>query len=51
VHLAGIAFIVAVENIGVGLALGIDHLLDKNHRFWVNQQKPWLGLSFGLNLN
>lgn len=51
VNLSGIALIIGVNNLSVGLTAGVDHLLDPNRRYWVNQQKPWLGLSFGLNLN
>jgi hypothetical protein len=48
---SGVAGIVAVNNVTVGLAIGLDHLLDKNRNVWIYQNRPWLGLSFGLNLN
>lgn len=51
VNLTGAALIIGVNNLSVGLTLGVDHLLDPNRRYWVNHGKPWLGLSFGLNLN
>lgn len=51
VNLTGVALIVGVNNLSVGFTTGVDHLLDPNRKFWVNQGKPWLGLSFGLNLN
>ncbi len=51
VLLNGLAGIIGINNFTVGLALGIDHLLDKNRHDWVYQRKPWLGLAFGLNLN
>lgn len=47
----GVAGIFAVNSFTVGLSLGFDHLLDKNHGIWIYQSKPWLGLAFGLNLN
>lgn len=47
----GIAGIIGIDNFTLGLALGWDHLLDKNKKFWIYQGKPWLGLAFGLNLN
>ncbi|WP_207431705.1 hypothetical protein [Sabulibacter ruber] len=47
----GIAGIVAINNFTAGLALGFDNLLDTNRRYWAYQYKPWIGLSFGLNLN
>jgi hypothetical protein len=47
----GIAGIIGIDNFTIGLALGWDHLLDKNKNYWIYQGKPWLGLAFGLNLN
>lgn len=47
----GLAGILAINNFTVGFALGYDFLLDKNKSFWIYQNKPWLGLAFGLNLN
>ena len=51
VSASGFALIVGVENLSFGLTLGIDYLLDPNRKYWVNQTKPWAGISFGLNLN
>lgn len=51
VNLSGIALIVGANNLSLGLTGGIDYLLDRNRKFWVNQSKPWIGLSVGLNLN
>lgn len=51
VWLKGIAAIIGINNFTVGLAIGFDDLLDSNKRFWIYQKKPWLGLTFGLNLN
>lgn len=47
----GVAGILAVNNFTIGLSLGLDHLLDNNRAIWIYQNKPWLGLAFGLNLN
>ncbi|SFC06888.1 hypothetical protein SAMN05421780_102461 [Flexibacter flexilis DSM 6793] len=47
----GIASIFAANNFTVGLSVGFDNLLDKNHNIWIYQTKTWLGLAFGLNLN
>ncbi len=47
----GISAIIGINNFTIGLALGFDDLLDENKDFWIYQQKPWLGLAFGLNLN
>ena len=51
VNLSGINLIVGVEKVSIGLAAGVDYLLDKNRKYWVNNGKPWIGFSFGLNLN
>ena len=51
VVLTGVAMIVGVENLTLGLAVGTDRLLDRNHRRWVYAGKPWVGFAFGLNLN
>jgi hypothetical protein len=47
----GFAGIIGVDNYSIGLAIGWDNLLDQNRRFWYYQQKPWLGLTFGININ
>jgi hypothetical protein len=51
INLSGIATIIAIEEITLGLRLGADHLLDKNRKQWLYQSKTWFGLSAGLNLN
>lgn len=47
----GVAGIVGVNNFTLGLAIGIDHLMDQNREEWIYQHQPWVGLAFGLNLN
>lgn len=47
----GIAAIVGINNFTVGISLGFDRLLDENKEVWVYQEKHWLGLAVGLNLN
>jgi hypothetical protein len=47
----GAAAIVAYQSITVGLLLGFELLLDENSALWVYQNKPWVGLSLGFNLN
>ncbi|GAB3248765.1 hypothetical protein GCM10027347_05400 [Larkinella harenae] len=48
---AGVAAIYDARVFNVGIALGVDHLLDVNRRNWIYQQRPWFGVLFGLNLN
>lgn len=48
---AGIAGIFDVGAVNLGIALGVDKLLDKNHRNWIYQHKPWVGVLLGFNLN
>jgi hypothetical protein len=47
----GWAGIFAINKITMGLGLGFDTLLDRNSRVWIYQERPWLGLVLGLNLN
>ena len=51
VNLTGVAVIAAIDKLTAGLTFGVDHLLDKNSAVWINNAKPWIGLSLGLNLN
>ena len=45
VNLSGVNVIIGVEKVSLGLAVGVDHLLDKNRQYWVNQGKHWIGFS------
>lgn len=47
----GVAGIVGINNFTLGIALGFDQLLDSNASLWIYNQKPWVGLALGLNLN
>lgn len=47
----GIAGIYDTKRFNVGLALGIDHLMDRNKETWIYQHQPWIGILFGINLN
>ena len=47
----GLAAIFGLNNFTAGLAVGWDHLLDPNRKYWIYQRKPWVGFVFGLNLN
>jgi len=51
VSLSGVAAILAINKVSFGVALGADHLLDKNRKYWVSNDKPWIGLTISLNLN
>jgi len=51
INLSGLAAILAAEKVTFGIAVGFDHLLDKNRKAWTYEGKPWIGLSVGLNLN
>lgn len=51
VWMNGVAGIIAVNNFSFGFGLGIDNLLDKNRNLWIYKNKPWVGLTVGLNLN
>lgn len=47
----GIAAIFGINDFTVGLACGFDQLMDKNGPKWIYNHKPYLALTFGLNLN
>ena len=47
----GIALVGGVQNLSVGLALGFDNLLDPNRNVWLYQNKCWIGVTLGVNLN
>ena len=47
----GLAGEFGIDKLNFGLTFGLDYLTDKNRHVWVNETKPWVGLSLGLNLN
>lgn len=47
----GVATIYDAKKFNLGLAVGLDFLLDNNRRQWLYHRKPWLGVLFGINLN
>ena len=47
----GLAGILAIDNFTIGIGIGWDYLTDANKKYWIYQNKPWIGLAFGLNLN
>jgi hypothetical protein len=44
----GIAAFFGIDFLTFGVALGFDNLLDDNHKYWVYNQKPWIGLMLGI---
>ena len=47
----GFAAMVGLNSLTVGLGVGWDYLTDRDKNVWVYQNKPWFGLTLGLNLN
>jgi hypothetical protein len=47
----GVALMIGFNNYTVGLGVGWDYLTDRDKTIWVYQNKPWYGLTVGLNLN
>jgi hypothetical protein len=47
----GLAVMVGVNNLTVGIGIGWDYLTDRDKNAWIYQNKPWYGLTVGLNLN
>lgn len=47
----GVAFFAGSSNITIGLGIGTDGLMDRNRKYWIYQEKPWIGVMIGLNLS
>jgi hypothetical protein len=47
----GLAAMVGINNLTVGAAVGWDFLKGRDRNVWIYQNKPWIGLAVGLNLN
>lgn len=47
----GMALMAGVNTLTVGFGVGWDYLTDRDKSIWVYQNKPWYGLTVGLNLN
>jgi hypothetical protein len=47
----GLALMVGVNRLTVGLGVGWDNLTDRDKDIWIYQNKPWYGLTLGLNIN
>ena len=45
------ALIISYSSINTGIAVGTDGLLDKYSKNWIYQNKPWIGILAGINLN
>jgi hypothetical protein len=47
----GLAIMVGINTLTVGLGIGWDRLTDRDKHIWIYQNKPWYGLTLGLNVN
>jgi hypothetical protein len=47
----GAAVMVGLSTLTVGAGIGWDYLTDRDKNIWIYQNKPWYGLTIGLNLN
>jgi hypothetical protein len=47
----GFAAMAGLNSLTVGIGVGWDYLTDRDKKVWVYQNKPWFGLTLGLNLN
>lgn len=47
----GVAGILAVNKLTIGLSAGFDNLSGTNNSVWIYENKIWFGLMLGLNLN
>lgn len=46
----GVAGNFEINNLTFGIALGFDNLLSKNRQIWIYENKPYLALSLGFNI-
>jgi len=46
-----LASIVGYKTFTAGLALGFENLMSADNRVWIYHNKPYLGVTIGLNLN
>jgi hypothetical protein len=47
----GLAFMVGINKLTVGIGVGWDFLTDRDKDIWIYQNTAWYGLTLGLNLN
>ena len=47
----GLAAIYDARDFNIGVAVGVDQLLEADAPYWLYQHKPWFGVLFGLDLN
>jgi hypothetical protein len=47
----GLAAMIGLNSLTVGVGLGWDYLTGRDKDKWIYQNKPWVGLSLGLNIN
>ncbi len=47
----GTSAIFAFNSVTLGLSLGFDNLLNEHKKYWIFENKPWIGLVIGLNVN
>jgi len=47
----GLSTTFSFNKFSAGLAVGFEKLADRNNRIWIYDNKPWLGLTLGINLN
>lgn len=47
----GINTTFSFSNFSAGFAVGIETITDRNRTLWIYQNRPWLGITVGLNLN
>lgn len=47
----GVALMIGVNNLTVGGGVGWDHLRGRDKEVWIYQNKPWYGVTIGLNIN
>jgi hypothetical protein len=47
----GVMLLAGIDSVTFGLAMGFDRLTDRDKALWIYQNRPWYGLTIGLNIN
>ena len=47
----GLSTTFSFSSFSAGLAVGYEKLTDRNNKIWIYDNKPWIGLTLGVNLN
>ena len=47
----GVMLLAGIDSVTFGLTMGLDRITDRDKTVWIYQNRPWYGLTIGLNIN